>query len=236
MLRRMRKEIRTTFTPTQIQAIEIALVPRTHPIDVRLTLPFLGKGAYCVFLAGPNRRTTNRHPCEQTMPVGNTPIIKTSHASYAACSNPKTDRMLKRMPPEISASFTPIQIRAIEAALVPRSHVIDVRLSLPFLGKGAYFVLAAGPNRRAHYNNIQNGNPFVMPAVLGSVLMSALTILGLVHLKGSQLLKAPDPVFAQGEAFYPTVVPFKKTQQECEKSDRQWIDDQCVDAIHDPIF
>ena len=163
-------------------------------------------------------------------------LKNTINISHSVNNSPNTHRMLQRMPQEISASFTPLQIRAIEAALVPRSHLIDIRLSLPFLGKGAYLVFAAGPNRRAHYRNLQNGNPFVMPAVCASILVSALSILGLVHLRSSKLLKEPDPVFAQGEEFHPTVVPWKKTKEECESSGRQWTDDKCYDDVWDPNF
>lgn len=241
MLQRMRQEVRVTFSPTQIQAIEIALVPRTHVIDIRCALPLLGKGAYFVLLAGPNKRTSDRTQLKETLPMRNPSRIQTAlsnaiNTGNAIHSNPNAYRMLKRMPQEIGTSFSPTQIRSIEAALVPRSHIVDIRLSLPFLGKGAYLVFAAGPNRRAHYNNLQNGNPFVMPAVAASVLVGAMSILGLVYIRGSQLLKEPDPVFAQGEDFHPTVVPFKKTKEECEESDRQWIDNQCIDTIHDPTF
>lgn len=241
MLQRMRQDVSVTFSVTQIQAIEIALVPRTHVIDIRCALPLLGKGAYFVFLAGPNRRTIDRSHPENNLPMhapamAQTTLANTINTSHAIRSNPNAYRVLKRMPQEIGASFNPTQIRAIEAALVPRSHLVDIRLSLPFLGKGAYLVFAAGPNRRAHYNNLQNGNPFVMPAVAASVLVGAMSILGLVYLRGSKLLKEPDPVFAQGEDFHPTVVPFKKTKEQCEESDRQWIDDQCIDTIHDPTF
>ncbi len=151
-------------------------------------------------------------------------------------NSPNAHRMLQRMPAEISATFSAGQVQAIEAALVPRTHVIDVRLSLPFLGKGAYLVFAAGPNKRAHYRNLQNGNPFVMPAVLASAFVGAISIFGLVQLNGSALLQEPDPVFAQGEEFHPTIVPFKKNRQECEESGRQWTDEKCIDTVHDPDF
>lgn len=241
MLQRMHPEISATFSAIQIQAIEIALVPRTHVIDIRVALPLLGKGAYLVFLAGPNKRTGDRTQPEKKLSMRDPSTVPTAlanaiNASHAIRSNPNAHRVLKRMPQEISASFNPTQIRAIEAALIPRSHVVDIRLSLPFLGKGAYLVFAAGPNRRAHYNNLQNGNPFVMPAVAASILVGAMSILGLVYLKGSKLLEEPDPVFAQGEEFHPTVVPFKKTKEQCEESDRQWINNQCIDTIHDPTF
>lgn len=237
MLQRIPESIRQTFSVAQIQAIEDALVPRTHTIDVRWLMPsVLGKGAYLVLAAGPNKRATPRqtpNPSTEEMRGVLASVIDFSHSRH---QSPNAYRLLVRLPKEISTTFTLQQIQAIERALVPRQHVIDVRLSMPFLGKGAYLALAAGPNKRAEYRNIQNGNPFVMPAVAASVLIGGLSIAGLVHLKGSNLLAEPDPSFTAEEAFHPTIVPFKKNRGECEESGRHWIDNQCVDNVHDPVF
>lgn len=234
MLQRIQKEIRATFTPAQVQAIEAALVPCTHVCDVRLSLPLFGRGAYFVLMAGPNRRSKNRsQPNLTDVPKMLADVIDISQTNQ---SNPNACRMLQRIPTDISVTFTQTQIQAMERALIPKRHLVDVRLSLPLLGKGAYLVFVAGPNRRTHYRDIQNNNPFVMPAVCASILAGGASIFGLVQLNDSRLLEKPDPVFAKGEAFHPTAVPFKKNQQECEESDRQWIDDQCIDTIHDPSF
>ncbi|MEO1620764.1 MAG: hypothetical protein AAFU53_06990 [Cyanobacteria bacterium J06632_3] len=237
MLQRIPENVRKTFSLSQIQAIEDALVPRTHKIDIRWLMPaILGQGAYLVLSAGPNKRSSHRPSTPGTaaeMPHVLADVIALSQA----CQNsPNAYRLLGRLSKDISSTFTLHQIRAIEAALIPRSHFIDIRLSMPFLGKGAYFVFAAGPNKRKHYRNLQNKNPFVMPAVTASIFVSALAILGLVHLRGSKLLAEPDPSFAAEEAFHPTVVPFKKNRGECEESGRQWVDDQCIDETHDPVF
>lgn len=218
--------------------MEEALVPRTHTVDVRLLLPLLGKGAYLVLAAGPNRRTLQRSGQLRPQAPSNVPDVLADviEMSQSFQGSPNAYRMLQRMPRTISTTFSVLQIQAIENALIPRSHVINLRLSLPFLGKGAYFVLAAGPNKRSHYRNLQNSNPFVMPAVFTSVVIGAASIVGLVALKGSALLEQPDPVFAQGEDFHPTVVPFKKNRQECEESGRKWTNDQCIDSVHDPVF
>ncbi|MGB3300316.1 MAG: hypothetical protein WBA76_18795 [Phormidesmis sp.] len=239
MLMRMSSALEATFSPAQIEAMEDALVPRTHTIDVRLLLPLCGKGAYLVLAAGPNRRDPSRFenslpsPKPSAMPAVLASVIA---MSQSFCDSPNAYRMLQRMPAEVSTTFSAAQIQAIESALIPRSHVIDLRRSLPFLGKGAYLVLAAGPNRRAHYQNLQNRNPLVMPAVCASVLVSAVAIFGLVQVNGSTLLAEPDPIFSTDAAFYPTVVPFKKNRQECEQSNRQWKDNQCIDTVHDPTF
>jgi hypothetical protein len=240
MLMRMAKELKDTFSPTQIQAIEDALIPRTHVVDIRLLLPLLGKGAYLVLAAGPNRRTAKRnaHSEWQNPSPGAVPGVLADVITMSQFSrnSPNAYRMLQRMPKEISITFSAVQIQAIESALIPRSHAIDVRLSLPLLGKGAYLVFAAGPNKRQHYRNLQNRNPFVMPAVCASVIAGAAVIFGLVQIKGSSLLAEADPVFSSGPNFYPTVVPFKKTQRECEESGRRWINNQCIDSVHNPDF
>ncbi|MEM8503400.1 MAG: hypothetical protein AAF716_09635 [Cyanobacteria bacterium P01_D01_bin.1] len=233
MLQRMPEDIRRTFTPAQIRTTEIALVPRTHAVDVRFSIPLMGTGAYFVLLAGPNHRNNSRqgpYPTEK----GSMHDLRTTNNQKEICS-PNAQRLLVRIPPEVRATFTRTQIHAIEAALVPRSHVVDLRLSLPLLGKGSYLALAAGPNRRARYRNLQKRNPFIMPAVFASVLIGAASIFGLVHLKGSKLLDKPDQ-FTRKRGFHPTAVPFKTNRGECEESGRQWIDDQCIDTIHDPVF
>lgn len=235
MLQRMSPALGESFTPEQIQAIETALVPRTHHIDIRCLVPFLGKGAYLVFVAGPNRRATNRN--NQTQPISGSSTQTSNLTLTQHCRNcPNAYNLLTRIPKPIQNTFAPAQIKAIEAALVPRRHVVDIRVALPFLGKGAYLVFAAGPNRRAHYRNIQNRNPFVMPAVFASVVLGAAAIMGLIQLRNSKLLAKPDPTFNTGAAFHPTAVPFKKNRGECEESGRQWINDQCIDRVHDPVF
>jgi len=229
MLQRMPKEVGQTFTYSQAQAIEDALVPRTHKIDIRCLIPLLGKGAYFVLAAGPNCRNTPR--AQPALPDNTSDMV-----SQMRRTTPNTYYLCSRMPEEIRNTFSWPQIKAIEAALVPRRHLLDLRLSLPFLGKGAYLVFAAGPNSRPHYRNLQNRNPLVIPAVISSATIGAATLLGLIYLKGSDLLAEPDPVYAKEEAFHPTTVPFKKNRGECEESGRQWIDKQCIDKTHDPVF
>lgn len=236
MLNRMPAAIRESFTIEQAQALENALVPRTHRIDIRSRVPLLGKGAYFMFLVGANRRSSpdasDSNRLSNSYPPAAAAALK---RKCRLC--PNTHRILVRMPESIGSTFTLGQIRAMEAALVPRRHRINICLSLPFFGKGAYFVFAAGPNqRKARYYGPKKRNPFIVPAVLGSVVLSAIAISGLVQLRGSRLLAEADPVFQAGETFYPTAVPFKKNRRECEESNRQWIDGQCIDRIHDPIF
>ena len=213
MLLRMPLAHQKLFMPTQVEAIEEALTPRTHKLDLRMGLPLLGSGAYFVFMGGPNRRQEDRK-LTHTSPLAKHAALSNAVAMGKTLQhNPTVYRMLERLPNSIMATFQPVQIQAMEAALVPRHHLIDMRLALPLCGKGAYLVFAAGPNHRGHYRNIQNGNPFTMTAVFASVLVGAGSILGLVYLKGSAVLAKPDPVFDQGPAFYETKVPFKRLSE-----------------------
>ena len=237
LLLRMSKDIARTFTPMQLDAIENGLIPRTHRIDIRSLIPLLGKGAYFVLVAGPNRRVTPRRQANLEQSELSAVFSSVISVSQACQNSPNAYRLLSRIDKDIAATFSASQIHAMEAALVPRQHLIDIKLSLPsFFGKGAYLAFAAGPNRRARYQNLQNRNPFVLPAVAASSLVGIMALFGLVQLKSSDLLAKPDPKFADKEAFHPTTLPFKKNRGECEASERQWINNQCVDTTHDPTF
>ncbi|GAN78397.1 hypothetical protein [Acidisphaera rubrifaciens] len=63
-----------------------------------------------------------------------------------------TARFLARVPPDVAASFTPAQLRAVQASFGMRyamDHAIDLRrrVRLPWLG-GVYVVLLAGRDGR----------------------------------------------------------------------------------------
>ncbi|MGC1526936.1 MAG: hypothetical protein WA783_12885 [Phormidesmis sp.] len=232
----MSAAIRESFTLEQAQALENAIAPRTHRIDIRGLVPLRGKETYFMFLVGANRRSRPNASDSDRLSSSYPPAAAAALTQKCRLC-PNTYRILVRMPENIGSTFTPAQIRAIEAALVPHRHRIKLCLSLPFFGKGAYLVFAAGRNRRkARYYSPKKRNPFTVPAVFGSVVLSAIAIAGLVQLRSSKLLAESDPVFQAGETFYPTAVPFKKNRRECEESNRKWIDGQCIDRIHDPIF
>lgn len=140
------------------------------------------------------------------------------------------------MPAAVSDTFSPAQIQAIENAIAPRQHTVDVRLLLPFPGRSIYFVLLAGRNRRGYYRDLQNRHSLIMPIVMAGIIAGAAAVFALVHFKDSQAPTESNPVFEESQEFYPAVIPFKKDRKSCEESDRQWVDGQCIDAVHDPDF
>lgn len=60
-------------------------------------------------------------------------------------------RMLKRLPPGVLSTLTPVQLDAISDALIPDppSHALDYRVSIPFMGRRYYVTLLAGRERRS---------------------------------------------------------------------------------------
>ncbi|TVP68180.1 MAG: hypothetical protein EA342_06705 [Leptolyngbya sp. LCM1.Bin17] len=63
LLQTMPPAIAASFTPTQREALQQALVAhawRRHPLDIRLTLPLLVTRLYVVLLAGEERRSRRR--------------------------------------------------------------------------------------------------------------------------------------------------------------------------------
>lgn len=59
---RMDPQVASSFTENQRQALAVALAPRRHAVNLRLSVPYgLGRG-YLVVLAGQERRDALRHP------------------------------------------------------------------------------------------------------------------------------------------------------------------------------
>lgn len=57
----------------------------------------------------------------------------------------------QRIPREVAASFTPVQLDAVKRAFGARSpgaHTVDLRVSVPLGWRWFYVVLLAGPERR----------------------------------------------------------------------------------------
>ncbi len=56
--------------------------------------------------------------------------------------------LIKHMPRDVAATFTDEQLDALDGALTPSRHPVDIRLSLPFPSGRRYVVLLAGRERR----------------------------------------------------------------------------------------
>ena len=68
-------------------------------------------------------------------------------------SDPLINSFLSQLPTKTAASFTPNQLEAIKRQFGNRkwtgSHPVDIRLSIPFIGRGFYLVFLMGRERRS---------------------------------------------------------------------------------------
>lgn len=146
------------------------------------------------------------------------------------------DDVLARMAPEVAVTFTPAQREALQVALTPRQHRVNLRLSIPLGLTRIYVVLLAGtetrsPQRRrleaAQHPVWTPLNVLVIGSAIGTCIVLLLAALQLTTTDLSQL-------FNPGAA--PAGIPFKADRSSCEESGRTWQDGTCLDFGHDPTF
>lgn len=101
-------------------------------------------------------------------------------------------RFRTRMPDVVARSFDEDQLRAIVSAFGTRRwkrHSIDMRITLPFLGRHFYFVVLGGPERRSPVRRQADrathplatlGNTMFAVIFFGSLLISVFVVLYLI--------------------------------------------------------
>lgn len=158
--------------------------------------------------------------------------------------NALVQHILEQLPPEERYSFSEHQIESLHrsALSLPKAkHLINVRFSIPFPGKGFYLVLFAGKERRSRKRLLSDGEFQLLPRVvliLASLLGCAI-VFGLAYSQRIIATSKQRSVYRLDESsdiIHPTVVPFKYDQEQCETSFREWVDGKCVDYEHDHTF
>ena len=101
-------------------------------------------------------------------------------------------RFRTRMPDKVARSFDEEQLRAIVSAFGTRRwkrHSLDLRVTIPFLGRHFYFVVLGGPERRSPVRRQADrashplatvGNAIFAITFFGSLLVSAFVVLYLI--------------------------------------------------------
>lgn len=152
--------------------------------------------------------------------------------------------ILEQLPPEQRYSFSDQQVEALHQsalALPKAKHAINLRLSVPFPGKGFYLVLFAGEERRSRKRLLADSDFKLLPkmvVVLGTVF-GCMAIFGLAYSQRMMAISKQNQAASlenSSEVVHPTVVPFKYNREQCETSNRQWEDGQCVDYEHSHMF
>ncbi|NEZ54442.1 hypothetical protein DXZ20_01760 [Leptolyngbyaceae cyanobacterium CCMR0081] len=153
-------------------------------------------------------------------------------------------RIIEQLLPEEQCLFSEYQIEALHRSalsLPKRNHAINVRLSIPFPGKGIYLVLFAGKELRSKKRLLADRDFQILPRVILLLisLLGCATIFGLAY---SQRILAinnqrnASSLNESSDVIHPTVVPFKYDQEQCETSFREWRDGECIDYEHDHTF
>jgi hypothetical protein len=144
---------------------------------------------------------------------------------------PDSERLFERMAPQLAASFSPAQRQALQEALTPRSHTVELRFIAPFWPK-FYLVILAGADTRDRPRSWpgQIWKPLNFVVVVGGILTGLLTLLGMM-----QFPKLSQSSLMHWQAA-PAGIPFKADRSSCEQSGRIWQDNTCIDYDHNPTF
>ncbi|ESA33411.1 hypothetical protein N836_21385 [Leptolyngbya sp. Heron Island J] len=153
-------------------------------------------------------------------------------------------RILDQLPPEERYSFSEHQIEALHrsALSLPKAnHIVNIRWSIPFPGKGFYLVFFAGKERRSRKRLLADGDFQLLPRIvlILSSLLGCAIIFGLAYSQRILAISRQNSVYEldqPSETIHPTTVPFKYDQEQCETSFREWVDGECVDYEHHHTF
>ncbi|MBW4483707.1 MAG: hypothetical protein KME14_14290 [Tildeniella torsiva UHER 1998/13D] len=147
-----------------------------------------------------------------------------------------SDSVLARMAPEVAATFSPAQVQALQVALTPRRHPVNIRLSLPLGITRIYLVVLAGTEVRSATRRRQDAaqhplwTPTNMLVMAGTMGLGILALLAMVQITSVDLAAVFNPKAA------PAGIPFKADRSSCEESGRTWREGNCLDFGHDPTF
>ncbi|MBD2109288.1 hypothetical protein [Nodosilinea sp. FACHB-13] len=147
-----------------------------------------------------------------------------------------SDNLLARMAPEIAATFSPAQIQALQAALTPRRHAINIRLSVPLGITRVYLVLLAGTEGRSESRRRHEAAQHPLWTPINLLVIASTMGLGIFALLAMlQITNADLPAVFNPKAA-PAGIPFKADRTSCEESGRTWQEGDCLDFGHDPTF
>ncbi|MBD2111776.1 MULTISPECIES: hypothetical protein [Cyanophyceae] len=147
-----------------------------------------------------------------------------------------SDNVLARMAPEMAVTFSPAQVQALQAALTPRCHPVNIRLSLPLGITRVYLVLLAGTEGRSESRRRQETiqhplwTPINLLVIASTIGLGIFALLAMLQITNADLPAVLNPKAA------PAGVPFKADRTSCEESGRTWREGDCLDFDHDPTF
>lgn len=158
-------------------------------------------------------------------------------SQHSPSINYNFERLIARIPPDIAVTFTDTQLKALRYActqLVWKKHSVDIRLSIPFLGKGCYLVFLAGKEQRSrerlraeHLAATYSYSTLISVAV-SSMVFGLILAIGLLPTAHSAI------VFLSQQRIHSTAIPALQNQNDCLEAGQVWKDDVCWDQPRDP--
>lgn len=146
------------------------------------------------------------------------------------------ETIVAQMPADVVASLTATQLAELKSSCYQfkwRKHPVDIRLSIPFPGRGIYFVFLAGPERRSLQRLRTENSKYPYKVVVTFSLLAGLAMGGIVMTWQSL---QPVAMQLQRSFVHPVSIPWLQSKGECEKTGRIWKDDNCWDSDHSPDF
>lgn len=153
-------------------------------------------------------------------------------------SDTSYQQIVRQIPPEVVATFTPQQLDALQQACQQvnwqNQHTIDLRLSIPVPKPGFYIGFLIGSERRSAAR--------LRPQRLKSSRQTATKVAVSVLLLGGMavvvVFKVIQPLtqFIQEAKTHPTGIPWLQSETACQTTDRNWQEGTCLDQEHDPNF
>ena len=119
--------------------------------------------------------------------------------------HPVFSRMVASMPPQIRTTFSSVQLAALAHATKPppANHLVDFRVSIPFLGRRYYITLLFGKERRSRQRldaerQLSTKNATITYFVAAMLIASAILLCAMAFaylmksIVGLDLVKAPS--------------------------------------------
>lgn len=167
--------------------------------------------------------------------------------------DPHVRQVLSRLPGEVVEKLSEEELLALYNSIAggPRSHSVDLRLSLPLVPKRLYFVTLVGFERRAIATRDSEKSPWNAASVclaMGMSLIAGLAIGGAgfyVMNKGAKAATASETVplvreeiaIANEAKLHPIALPWIGDASSCTGTTRQWKEGFCYELkMEEPQF
>ncbi|MBK1987663.1 hypothetical protein A0J48_008965 [Sphaerospermopsis aphanizomenoides BCCUSP55] len=149
-----------------------------------------------------------------------------------------SDNFFSQISPEVATTFTKEQIEALNKCCQScecNERLIDLRISVLIPLLSFYLVILAGEERRSK-QRLQYERSFSPLWTFSNscflIMFSMIIVTGSI----SSLFFIKSLIPKERQVAFPTSIPWIKSQDDCERGNRNWKDNRCWDSQHSPDF